>query len=89
MQEGRSLVRTNNQLFSLTDQLNMGVRVLELDTHWVEVGGPAALHPSTSWGPQCPHILSVRNRKSCLLALPNKGGWAGSVVNTVGCQCTP
>lgn len=29
-------LRTNDQLFSLTDQLNMGVRSLELDTHWVE-----------------------------------------------------
>ena len=30
-----SLVRTNNQWLSLTDQLNMGVRLLELDVHWV------------------------------------------------------
>lgn len=30
-----SLVRTHNQLVSLTDQLNMGVRMLELDVHWV------------------------------------------------------
>ncbi len=32
-----SLLRTNDQWFSLTDQLNMGVRLLEIDTHWVEV----------------------------------------------------
>ena len=28
-------LHTNDQLFSLTDQLNMGVRAVELDTHWV------------------------------------------------------
>lgn len=28
-------LHTNNQLLSLTDQLNLGVRSLELDTHWV------------------------------------------------------
>ncbi len=28
-------LQTNDQLFSLTDQLNLGVRSLELDTHWV------------------------------------------------------
>lgn len=32
---GRStLVRTTNQLLSLTDQMNMGVRQIELDIHW-------------------------------------------------------
>lgn len=30
-------VETNDQWFSLTDQLNMGVRLLELDVHWVKV----------------------------------------------------
>ena len=30
-----SVLRTNNQWLSLTDQLNLGVRVVELDTHWV------------------------------------------------------
>ncbi|KAL4424092.1 hypothetical protein ABPG75_001393 [Micractinium tetrahymenae] len=28
-------LHTNNQLLSLTDQLNLGVRSLEIDTHWV------------------------------------------------------
>lgn len=28
-------LRSNNQYFSLTDQLNFGVRFIELDTHWV------------------------------------------------------
>lgn len=31
-----SVLRTNDQYFSLTDQLNMGVRMIEIDTHWVE-----------------------------------------------------
>jgi hypothetical protein len=30
-------LRTNNQWLSLTDQLNLGVRVVEIDTHWVLV----------------------------------------------------
>ena len=34
--EGAELtIRTNDQYFSLTDQLNMGVRMVELDTHYV------------------------------------------------------
>jgi hypothetical protein len=37
MQSSNSILRTNDQYFSLTDQLNMGVRAVELDTHWVEV----------------------------------------------------
>lgn len=36
-------LHTNNQLLSLTDQLNLGVRSVELDTHWVSgCGGTAA-----------------------------------------------
>lgn len=30
-------LRTNDQWLSLTDQLNLGVRALELDAHWVGV----------------------------------------------------
>lgn len=30
-----SLLRTSNQYLSLTDQLRMGVRLLELDVHFV------------------------------------------------------
>lgn len=36
-QSSTSILRTNDQFLSLTDQLNLGVRALELDTHWVEV----------------------------------------------------
>ena len=31
-----STLRTNDQFFSLTDQLLMGVRMIEIDTHWVQ-----------------------------------------------------
>lgn len=30
-------LQTNDQVLSLTDQLNLGVRMIELDTHWFEV----------------------------------------------------
>ena len=36
-QSSTSILRTNDQFLSLTDQLNLGVRAVELDTHWVEV----------------------------------------------------
>ena len=36
-QSSSSTLRTNDQFLSLTDQLNLGVRAVELDTHWVEV----------------------------------------------------
>lgn len=32
-----AILRTNNQYLSITDQMNLGVRALELDTHWVGV----------------------------------------------------
>ena len=38
MQSSSSKLRTNDQFLTLTDQLNLGVRAVELDTHWVEVG---------------------------------------------------
>lgn len=37
MKADDALLRTNDHYFSLTDQLNMGVRSVELDTHEVEV----------------------------------------------------
>jgi len=37
VQSSDSTLRTNDQYLSLTDQLNLGVRAVELDTHWVEV----------------------------------------------------
>ena len=37
MQANNALLRTNDQYLSLTDQMNLGVRSVELDTHWFEV----------------------------------------------------
>ena len=37
MQSGDAVLRTNDQYLSLTDQLNLGVRTVELDVHWFEV----------------------------------------------------
>lgn len=36
-QSAADLLQTNDQVLSLTDQLNLGVRLVELDTHWVKV----------------------------------------------------
>ena len=30
-----AILRTNNQWLSITDQMNLGVRMVEIDTHWV------------------------------------------------------
>jgi hypothetical protein len=37
VQASDAVLRTNDQWLSVTDQLNLGVRSVELDTHWVEV----------------------------------------------------
>lgn len=37
-QSSADRLQTNDQVLSLTDQLNLGVRLVELDTHWVQVG---------------------------------------------------
>lgn len=39
MQSAADRLQTNDQVLSLTDQLNLGVRLVELDTHWVKVPG--------------------------------------------------
>ncbi len=33
-------LQTNDQVLSLTDQMNLGVRFVELDTHWVQACPP-------------------------------------------------
>lgn len=54
-------LRTNDQWLSVTDQLNLGVRALELDTHWVGVsaagragggGGQVGIHVWQAAGAQ-------------------------------------
>lgn len=61
-QSSSAKLRTNDQFLSLTDQLNLGVRAVELDTHWVE----ARLHMSHPSLLLCnchpaPHHLSGQN----------------------------
>lgn len=50
VQSSDSTLRTNDQYLSLTDQLNLGVRAVELDTHWVEVGSQNHLSPAALAG---------------------------------------
>lgn len=40
-QSSSDRLQTNDQVLSLTDQMNLGVRFVELDTHWVQVCYPA------------------------------------------------
>ena len=37
VQASEAYLQTNNQYLSLTDQLNLGVRIVELDTHFFDV----------------------------------------------------
>lgn len=37
MQASEAYLQTNNQYLSLTDQMNLGVRIVELDTHFFDV----------------------------------------------------
>ena len=40
-QAGDAPLRTNDQWLSLTDQMNLGVRAIDLDNRWVPVSPPA------------------------------------------------
>lgn len=37
LQASDAYLQTNNQYLSLTDQMNLGVRIVELDTHFFDV----------------------------------------------------
>lgn len=37
LQASEAYLQTNNQVLSLTDQMNLGVRIVELDTHFFDV----------------------------------------------------
>ena len=52
----KAYVQTNDQLLSLTDQLRLGVRMIELDTHYFLVRALA-----------CVRALLTRARASCTL----------------------
>ena len=43
LQASEAYLQTNNQVLSLTDQMNLGVRIVELDTHFFDVRIPILL----------------------------------------------
>ena len=61
LQSAADRLQTNDQVLSLTDQMNLGVRLVELDTHWVKV--PVVIH----WSLAC-HYL--RTLSPCTLFSP-------------------
>ena len=48
LQASEAYLQTNNQYLSLTDQMNLGVRIVELDTHFFDVSSLLALAASTA-----------------------------------------
>jgi len=52
-----AILRTNDQWLSLTDQLNLGVRVVEVDTHWVGVR-------NFGWGGRSAHVKEIATHLS-------------------------
>ena len=46
---GDARLRTNDQWLSLTDQLEMGVRSVELDTHWIGVRAERSSRTRSGW----------------------------------------
>ena len=72
-------MRTNNHWLSLTDQLRLGARVLEVDTHWV--GGELRVaHCGGLHVPQLNAIVKALNLVAKLLGRPIR--WD---TETVGC----
>ena len=51
MQANNAQLRTNDQVLSLTDQMNLGVRSVELDTHWFNVR--CLMRCFSCWRSQC------------------------------------
>ncbi len=64
-----SLVRTNNQWLSLTDQLQMGVRFLELDVHYI-LGELRIAHCGSVSLPWLDEILKLLDEGAEKLGLP-------------------
>lgn len=79
MQSDKPILRTNNQWLSLTDQLNLGVRVVEVDTHWFE-GGLRAAHCGGLHSKPLNQFISFLNSLSKLTG--NRIRWD---TETVGC----
>lgn len=57
LQASEAYLQTNNQVLSLTDQMNLGVRIVELDTHFFDVRIPKLCVPVVSWPSQPRHEL--------------------------------
>ena len=62
LQSSVDRLQTNDQVLSLTDQLNLGVRMIEMDTHWVQVR-------SLSCDRAMKHYLCSHHVSSCLHAI--------------------
>ena len=73
-------LRTNDQIFSLTDQLNLGVRAVELDVHFV-AGKLRIAHCGGFHAPPLDRFVAALNAVARLLRRPFK--WD---VETVGCS---
>jgi hypothetical protein len=75
-----AVLRTHNQALSLTDQLRLGVRAVELDVHWV-AGGLRIAHCGGFNSPSLDRLVSALNAVARLLRRPFK--WD---VETLGCS---
>ena len=73
-------LRTNDQIFSLTDQLNLGVRAVELDVHFV-AGKLRIAHCGGFHAPPLDRFVAALNAVAKLLRRPFK--WD---VETLGCS---
>lgn len=73
------VLRTNNQWLSVTDQLNLGVRVVEVDTHWFE-GALRAAHCGGLHSKPLNELISILNSLSKLMG--NRIRWD---TETIGC----
>eukprot|EP00892_Ulva_mutabilis_P001819 jgi/Ulvmu1/11638/UM008_0042.1 len=76
----KPLLRTNNQWLSVTDQLNLGVRVVEVDTHWFE-GGLRAAHCGGLHAKALNQFIGLLNSISKLTG--NRIRWD---TETIGCS---
>ena len=78
VQSNDAKFETDNQILSLTDQLNLGLRNVELDTHWVQVSSPPRLSPWPSWA-----LLSSQSRHKLDFDLGSVCNLSGNCSNEV------
>ena len=77
---GGQELRTNNQFLSLTDQLNLGVRAVELDVHWA-AGALRIAHCGGFQSRALDGLVASLNAAAALLRRPFR--WDAA---TVGCS---